>query len=657
MHETAPQRASAEAPRPRQGVAAKQVAAVAPATADDATALERQLDRERALRTDLEAQLSDQKAMYEVAMARNAAIWEMVDEQLREAALQVEQARQSQASATADVDRATRRAAELEEQIAGALDARRTLEQALAQATHAREEAATRHDAAMADATTRHGSAMAEADARIDGLESALRSANEDLGVRTAEIQRLTGHGEDLASKLAEAATARTTLERQLSATRTAVQDADVRVTRERLAASRKTAEREAELEGQLRQEREARATLERAVADAEAVASQRHEEHQRALAAAVAEMAALRSRLEGELSEATSDRDAAVEELGRQREAHAELERAAARSDAARREARQQLELALAAAANDLVECQAELERERGERHGRLAAAEHRVRELEADCDVLRQALEAAEAEAGQVPRLREQLEQAHRLESVGRLASEAAVTCGNLLADVHQNVQQWLTSSNGDATARQRGEAVLDDVTRAAGLLRQLDGYADEQERMPASADLGAIVRDLEPVLRRVAGHDVEIELPETIPSLDVEVGGERVERLLVNLASYGRERMPDGGRVKIELGATVVDREFVARHPNVRAGAHALITMTKSRLRSGDQEETGRQAGAWRRLKGRLARTPALDLGTLQGLVGECGGHLWMTLEPQGDMVAKLHLPLLSGAVEVA
>ncbi len=535
----------------------------------------RQLDEERARRADLEAQLSDQKAMYEVAMARNTAIWEMVDEQLREAAKQVEQARQGQ-------EAAARRASELEERIAEALEARRRSEQAQARAAEALEAAAAEHAAGLAQAV-----------ARGDELAASLARAQEEREVRDAEIQRLTDREAQATARLAEAEKARIALDRQLTATQTAIHDADERVTRERLAASRKAAEREADLDGQLRQEREARAALERSVAEVRASLDRRDDEHQRALTAA------------------TGDRADAL--------------------------------LAL--------------QHERQERERQASDAERRVREIEERRRGLEQALEAATTEASQVARLRERLELAHRMESVGRMASEASIACGNLLADVHQSVQQWLTASSGDPAVRQRGESVLDDVTRAAGLLRQLAGYADEQGRAPAAADLGTIVRELEPVLARVAGQDVELDLPAAIPALDVEVGSERVERLLVNLASYGRERMPDGGRVTIEIGTTVVDGEFAARHPNVRAGAHALITMTKRRAQADEPDEQTRQGGAGRRPRGRTGRAPALDLGTLQALVGECGGHLWMTVEPQGDMVARLHLPLSADSVQVA
>ena len=117
-------------------------------------------------------------------------------------------------------------------------------------------------------------------------------------------------------------------------------------------------------------------------------------------------------------------------------------------------------------------------------------------------------------------------------------------------------------------------------------------------------------------------------------------------------MNLAAYGRERMPFGGRLTIEVGTIVVDHRFTAKYPNVRPGPHALITVTEIR-------RPARADGLMQLRDGAGARSPqatvtqkrAVDLGTLQGLVGECGGHLWMRLQPLGDIVAKIRLPLLT------
>src|SRR4029453_15804663 len=110
-----------------------------------------------------------------------------------------------------------------------------------------------------------------------------------------------------------------------------------------------------------------------------------------------------------------------------------------------------------------------------------------------------------------------------------------------------------------------------------------------------------------------------------------------------------------MPLGGRLKIELGRIVVDRHFAAKHPHVRLGPHALVTVTESRhatRTNGPLEVHENEAGSSSR--GESVQT-GVDLGTLQELVAECGGHLWMTVEPVGDMVVKIRLPLVTSYTE--
>ena len=244
----------------------------------------------------------------------------------------------------------------------------------------------------------------------------------------------------------------------------------------------------------------------------------------------------------------------------------------------------------------------------------------------------------------------LQERLDQAHRMEAVGRLASEVAVTCSNLLSDIHQEGHGWLTTAIANPEARQHGELLLDEVRRAAGLLQQVAACGDEQARTPMLVDLNTLVHDLEPVLKRVAGGDVDVQVRDTSSPLNVDVGTERVERLLVNLASYGRERMPSGGRLKIELGTIVVDRRFATRHPDVRLGLHALITVTELRRAARANGLQPRRDGTTTPSShGRVSNKPGVDFATLQELVSECGGHLWMKVQPLGDMVAKIRIPL--------
>jgi two-component system, cell cycle sensor histidine kinase and response regulator CckA len=253
-------------------------------------------------------------------------------------------------------------------------------------------------------------------------------------------------------------------------------------------------------------------------------------------------------------------------------------------------------------------------------------------------------------------VTRLRnveDKLRQAQRMEAVARLASEVAATCDSLLHDASVNGQRWLAEIGGDTPLRQQGELVLGEVTRAASYLRQLTVYGNKQVSALEPVSVQRVLRDLEPVLKRVAGDDIELVLPKPSASVDadadVDVEAERVERVLVNVASYARERMPHGGRVNIDLATTIVDRKFVARYPNVRPGAHLVITVTEVRGtdRPGlpaDPMADPAEADA----KRSETVKPGVDLGALLRLIGECGGHLWMAAEPSGDMTLKIHLP---------
>lgn len=244
----------------------------------------------------------------------------------------------------------------------------------------------------------------------------------------------------------------------------------------------------------------------------------------------------------------------------------------------------------------------------------------------------------------------LEERLRRAEPMDAVARLASEVAGTCDNLLRDVSQDAQQWLETIDRDSAFRHQGERLLHEVTRAAGFLRQLAVYGAKQAGALEPIDVNRVLRDLEPVLKRIAGDDIELVLPKTSSPVNVDVEAERVERVLVNVASYGRERMPFGGRLTIELATVVVGREFVTKYPNVRPGDHVLITVneTSGGLRSAFPIGPRTEPAAANIMRSVSDNRPGVDLGVLQGLIRDCGGHLWMTAEPTGDMVLKMHLP---------
>ena len=239
----------------------------------------------------------------------------------------------------------------------------------------------------------------------------------------------------------------------------------------------------------------------------------------------------------------------------------------------------------------------------------------------------------------------LQEKLNRAQQMEAVGRMAAEVALTCVSFLQDATNHGRRLIAALDDGSEARRSGEHVVGEVDRVAASLRQLARYADDQAMSVEPVDLHQVLRDLEPILQELAGDDVQVVLPQQpareVPPFNVDLTTQRVERLLINLARYSRGRIVSGGRMVFEIASATVDGQFVAKYPNVRHGAHVLLTVTQD----GAQASTAGGNGS----EPSVPATAGGDLSTLHGLVRHCGGHLWMDTESTGETKIKIHLPL--------
>lgn len=264
----------------------------------------------------------------------------------------------------------------------------------------------------------------------------------------------------------------------------------------------------------------------------------------------------------------------------------------------------------------------------------------------------VLADATEILALDVSENTALCERLERARRMEAVGRLASEVAATCHASLEDVRRSAQGCLGTLDGQSSQKLRMELILTDVGRALDQLSRLDAYGRDQADAVEPVDLTRTLRGLEPLLKEVAGDDIEIVLPKRswlkTREFYVDVREERVERVLVNVAAFARQRMLRGGVVTFELEATQVDRAFVEQHPGTRPGAHAILTV----------KEVEGQPRSLVSLKTPDVRSEqraelsgddpvSVDLGSLQDLVRTSNGHLWVEAS-SGRLTIRIHLP---------
>jgi two-component system, cell cycle sensor histidine kinase and response regulator CckA len=158
----------------------------------------------------------------------------------------------------------------------------------------------------------------------------------------------------------------------------------------------------------------------------------------------------------------------------------------------------------------------------------------------------------------------LEQQLAQAQRMESIGRLAGGVAHDFNNLLTVILPSVQMALAKLPPGSSVQGELDAIEDAADRAARLTAQLLAFARRQVVAPARLELNELARHMEQLLRRVIGEDIELTTVLAAEPDAVVADRSQLEQVLVNLAINARDAMPHGGRLSIATRTVSVDRQ---------------------------------------------------------------------------------------------
>ena len=233
----------------------------------------------------------------------------------------------------------------------------------------------------------------------------------------------------------------------------------------------------------------------------------------------------------------------------------------------------------------------------------------------------------------------LEAELQQAQKLESLGRLAGGVAHDFNNLLVVISTNASILREDLPEGDTRTMMGE-IEDAVARACGLTRQLLAFSRKQVIQAVVLDLNATVADTRKMLRRMIGEDVALET-----SLDPELGhvcidpGQLVQ-VLMNLAVNARDAMPRGGKLAIETRADgeavvlVVRDTGTGMTPEIRARIFEPFFTTK---------EAGKGTG--------------MGLAVVHGIVEQAGGRIEVETAPGAGTTFRILLPATSRPVAAA
>jgi two-component system, cell cycle sensor histidine kinase and response regulator CckA len=257
----------------------------------------------------------------------------------------------------------------------------------------------------------------------------------------------------------------------------------------------------------------------------------------------------------------------------------------------------------------------------------------------------------------SGEIERqhLQNQLQQAMKMEAVGRLAGGIAHDFNNLLTIIHGNVELAKLALDQGNTVLQNLDEVMRATQSAASLTRQLLSFSRRQIIEPRSVDLNQLVANLQKMLVRLIGEDIALQtqLEQGLEPVLIDPG--QFEQVLVNLVVNARDAMPKGGRLAIETASVILTPEVCERHPDLRPGPFVRLTVTDSGL--GMSEEVRLRLFEPFFTTKPKGKGTGLGLATIFGAVNQAGGAIEVESELDAGSTFRIYLPRSAEPVEQA
>jgi two-component system cell cycle sensor histidine kinase/response regulator CckA len=247
---------------------------------------------------------------------------------------------------------------------------------------------------------------------------------------------------------------------------------------------------------------------------------------------------------------------------------------------------------------------------------------------------------------------RLEEQLRQAQKMEAVGRLAGGVAHDFNNLLTAITGYTEFALRGlDTGDGVERKDVEEIGKAAERATTLTRQLLAFSRKQILQPKVLNLNGVVADMEKMLGRLIGEDIQIvtNLAPTVGRVEADPG--QLEQVIVNLVVNARDAMPDGGTLTIETANVDVEQHSVADRGPVPTGSYVTVTVRDTG--TGMDERTKARLFEPFFTTKELGKGTGLGLATVYGIVKQSGGYITVASEEGTGATFTIYLQRLATA----
>jgi two-component system cell cycle sensor histidine kinase/response regulator CckA len=243
----------------------------------------------------------------------------------------------------------------------------------------------------------------------------------------------------------------------------------------------------------------------------------------------------------------------------------------------------------------------------------------------------------------------LERQLRMAQKMEAIGRLSGGIAHDFNNLLGVIIGYSGVLKKILRPEQPSYEHAVEIEKAGQRAASLTRQLLAFSRQQVLTPSVLNLNSLVSDMEKMLPRLLGEDVEVSLRLDSSLGNVKADQSQIEQVIMNLAVNARDAMPAGGKLKILTANVHLDEAYTRDHPGSKVGQYVMLAITDTGTGM-DAETLAHIFEPFFTTKERGKGT-GLGLATVYGVVKQSNGYIWVDSAPGKGSSFQIYLPIHS------
>jgi two-component system cell cycle sensor histidine kinase/response regulator CckA len=244
---------------------------------------------------------------------------------------------------------------------------------------------------------------------------------------------------------------------------------------------------------------------------------------------------------------------------------------------------------------------------------------------------------------------KLQAQMSQAQKMEALGQLAGGIAHDFNNLLTIIQLNTQLMERQLSARDPLEEHVREIAGTSKRAAKLVRQLLSFGRRQIVEPRLLNLNDVICDLTPMLRRIIGGKIELQISSIEDLWLVKADPSQMEQVIVNLVVNARDAMPQGGTLTVRTGNVVLDETHAALHVEVQLGKHVLLVISDTGVGMSAEVKshifepffTTKEPG----------QGTGLGLATVFGIVKQNGGYIQVHSQVGQGTTFEIYLPYAS------